>query len=212
MRKFIIDTDTASDDVIAIIAALKEKTVDVLALTVVAGNVSLDQATQNALTAIEVADTYQPLVYKGADKPLYRPLYKAENVHGDDGMGNMHLPASKLKVEDMHAVDALIELIEKHPHEIELITLGPLTNVALTCMKAPDVMAKLKSIILMAGTGVGPGNVTPYAEFNVYVDAQSLDIVLKLDVPKLFVGWDAITQGAFITDDEVSYLKNSESN
>ncbi|MBQ1769949.1 MAG: nucleoside hydrolase, partial [Turicibacter sp.] len=168
MRKFIIDTDTASDDVIAIITALREPSVEVLALTVVAGNVGLEQSIQNALTAIEIADTYQPSVYGGMSKPLFRNLFTADDIHGADGLGNMFLPKPNIKVESEHAMDAIIRLIEEHPYEIELITLGPLTNIAMAALKAPETMNKLKSITLMAGTGLGAGNTTETAEFNVY--------------------------------------------
>lgn len=211
MRKFIIDTDTASDDVIAIITALREPSIEVLALTVVAGNVGLEQSIQNALTAIKVADTYQPAVYGGMSKPLFRDLFTAADVHGEDGLGNMFLPKPNIPVKSEHAMDALIRLIEEHPHEIELITLGPLTNIAMATLKAPETMNKLKSITLMAGTGLGPGNTTETAEFNVYVDAEALSIVLGLDVPKLFVGWDVIEKRAFITEDDLAYLDNSDS-
>lgn len=211
MRKFIIDTDTASDDVIAIITALREPSIEVLALTVVAGNVGLEQSIQNALTAIKVADTYQPAVYGGMSKPLFRNLFTAADVHGEDGLGNMFLPKSNIPIESEHAMDALIRLIEEHPYEIELITLGPLTNIAMAALKAPKTMNKLKSITLMAGTGLGPGNTTETAEFNVYVDAEALSIVLGLNVPKLFVGWDVIEKRAFITEDDLAYLDNSDS-
>ena len=212
MRKFIIDTDTASDDVIAIITALREPSVDVLALTVVAGNVGLDQSIQNALIAIDVANTYQPPVYKGMSKPLFRDLFTADDVHGVDGLGNMFLPKPNIPVESEHAMDALIRLIEEHPYEIELVTLGPLTNIAMAALKAPETMNKLKSITLMAGTGLGSGNTTETAEFNVYVDAEALSIVLDLDVPKLFVGWDVIEKRSFITKDDLDYLSHSDSN
>ena len=210
MRKFIIDTDTASDDVIAIITALREPSIEVLALTVVAGNVGLEQSIQNALTAIKVADTYQPAVYGGMSKPLFRNLFTAADVHGEDGLGNMFLPKSNIPIESEHAMDALIRLIEEHPYEIELITLGPLTNIAMAALKAPETMNKLKSITLMAGTGLGPGNTTETAEFNVYVDAEALSIVLGIDVPKLFVGWDVIEKRAFITEDDLAHLDNSD--
>lgn len=212
MRKFIIDTDTASDDVIAIITALREPSVDVLALTVVAANVGLDQSIQNALIAIDVANTYQPPVYKGMSKPLFRDLFTADDVHGVDGLGNMFLPKPNIPVESEHAMDALIRLIEEHPYEIELVTLGPLTNIAMAALKAPETMNKLKSITLMAGTGLGSGNTTETAEFNVYVDAEALSIVLDLDVPKLFVGWDVIEKRSFITKDDLDYLSHSDSN
>ena len=211
MRKFIIDTDTASDDVIAIITALREPSIDVLALTVVAGNIGIDQAVQNALVAIDVADTYQPRVYKGMGKPLFRDLFTADNVHGADGLGNMFLNIPDIPVESEHAIDALIRLIEENPYEIELVTLGPLTNIAMAALKAPETMNKLKSITLMAGTGLGAGNTTETAEFNVYVDAEALAIVLNLEVPKLFVGWDVIEKRSFITEKDLNDLKNSQS-
>ena len=211
MRKFIIDTDTASDDVIAIITALREPSIDVLALTVVAGNIGIDQAVQNALVAIDVADTYQPRVYKGMGKPLFRDLFTADNVHGADGLGNMFLKTPDIPVESEHAIDALIRLIEENPYEIELVTLGPLTNIAMAALKAPETMNKLKSITLMAGTGLGAGNTTETAEFNVYVDAEALAIVLNLEVLKLFVGWDVIEKRSFITEKDLNDLKNSQS-
>ena len=142
MRKFIIDTDTASDDVIAIITALREPSIDVLALTVVAGNIRIDQAVQNALVAIDVANTYQPRVYKGMGKPLFRDLFTADDVHGADGLGNMFLNTPDIPVESEHAIDALIRLIEENPYEIELVTLGPLTNIAMAALKAPETMNK----------------------------------------------------------------------
>lgn len=211
MRKFIIDTDTASDDVIAIITALREPSIDVLALTVVAGNIGIDQAVQNALVAIDVANTYQPRVYKGMVKPLFRDLFTADDVHGADGLGNMFLKTPNIPVESEHAIDALIRLIEENPYEIELVTLGPLTNIAMAALKAPETMNKLKSITLMAGTGLGAGNTTETAEFNVYVDAEALAIVLNLEVPKLFVGWDIIEKRSFITEKDLNDLKNSQS-
>lgn len=211
MRKFIIDTDTASDDVIAIITALREPSIDVLALTVVAGNIGIDQAVQNALVAIDVANTYQPRVYKGMVKPLFRDLFTADDVHGADGLGNMFLNIPDIPVESEHAIDALIRLIEENPYEIELVTLGPLTNIAMAALKAPETMNKLKSITLMAGTGLGAGNTTETAEFNVYVDAEALAIVLNLEVPKLFVGWDVIEKRSFITEKDLNDLKNSQS-
>lgn len=211
MRKFIIDTDTASDDVIAIITALREPSIDVLALTVVAGNIRIDQAVQNALVAIDVANTYQPRVYKGMGKPLFRDLFTADDVHGADGLGNMFLNIPDIPVESEHAIDALIRLIEENPYEIELVTLGPLTNIAMAALKAPETMNKLKSITLMAGTGLGAGNTTETAEFNVYVDAEALAIVLNLEVLKLFVGWDVIEKRSFITEKDLNDLKNSQS-
>lgn len=211
MRKFIIDTDTATDDVVAIIAALRARNIEVLALTVVAGNVELKQAVKNSLIAIQVANTYKLPVYIGMAEPLCRKLVKAENVHGEDGMGNTNLFPSKLKPEKEHAVCALIRLIEENPYEIELISLGPLTNVAMACLRAPKTMEKLKSMTLMVGSGPNtPGNTTETGEFNAYVDAEALSIVLDLNVPKFLVGLDVITRDTFVGEDSIKHLKESE--
>lgn len=131
MRKFLIDTDTASDDAIALMMALREPTIQVEAITVVCGNLSVDQAVKNALNTIEAINTYAPPVYRGMHKPIMRPLFTSEYVHGSDGMGNMHLPAPTGKAEDMHAIDAIIHHIMANPHELEVVTLGPMTNLAL---------------------------------------------------------------------------------
>jgi purine nucleosidase len=211
MQRLIIDTDTASDDAVALILALREPSVRVEAITVVAGNLPVDLALKNALISVEVAGTYHPPVFKGMPKPLLRDLYTAELEHGSDGMGEMNLPPPGLTPETEHAVDALIRLAEEAPHELELITLGPLTNVAMACLKAPESLRKLNRITIMAGAGLGLGNVTPVAEFNAYVDAEALRIVLGSGVPIFLVGWDASQGAAFIDQDDINFLSGTGS-
>lgn len=206
MRKIIIDTDTASDDAVAIIMALREPTVKVEAITVVAGNLTLEQGIKNALISIEKAETYKPKVYAGCNKPILRPLLTSEDTHGDDGMGNMDLPEPKGTVEKQHAVDAMLRIIEENPDEIELITLGPLTNIALACLRAPETMKKLKKVTVMGGAGLGSGNMTALAEFNLFVDAEAAQILLDANLPIYFVGWDASMGECFMDEEDINSL------
>lgn len=172
MRHILIDTDTGSDDVWAIIAALRAtEDVHVDAITVVCGNVPLEICVKNALIATEVADTYFPPVYSGMSRPIVKEkLFSADYVHGSDGLGEMNLPYPAHQPEKQHAVDALVEHIMASDGELELITLGPLTNVAMAYLKEPAIAKKLKKLWIMGGTGYDQGNATPAAEFNVYVD------------------------------------------
>lgn len=211
MRRIIIDTDTASDDAVALILALREPKVKVEAITVVAGNVPLNLAVKNALVSIEVANTYRPPVFKGASKPLLRDLFTSEFVHGEGGMGNMNLMLPQITVESVHAVDGLINLIECNPVGLELITLGPLTNIAIACLKSPETVKRLDRITIMGGAGFGSGNITPVAEYNVYADAEAMSIVLNVGVPILLVGWDVSLGEAFIYEQDIRYMLNSGS-
>ena len=137
-RKFLIDTDTASDDAVALVMALREPTVTVEAVTVVAGNVPVDQAVQNALYTVELCGSEVP-VYAGRHAPLMRDLQTAEDVHGKDGMGNIGLPLSGRNPAGTGAVDVIIETIIGSPGEITLVTLGPLTNVAIALLREPGI-------------------------------------------------------------------------
>jgi purine nucleosidase len=211
MKKYIIDTDTASDDAVALIMALKEPSIRVEAITVVAGNLPIELALKNALISVETANTYFPPVYQGMAKPLLKELYTSEFVHGADGMGNMDLPDPKIIPEKEHAVDALIRIVEENSDQLELITLGPLTNIAMACLKAPDTMRKLKGITIMGGAGLGPGNITPVAEFNIYVDAEAANVVFNSKIPIFLVGWDVSMETTFINVRDIEALLKSGS-
>lgn len=206
MRRILIDTDTASDDVVAIIAALRDPAVHVEAITVVAGNVPIQLAVKNALIAVQMANTYAPPVYQGVAKPMLRELFTSEYVHGADGMGNMDLPAPTLLPASGHAIDKLIEVIQRYPGEIELITLGPLTNLALAYLKAPEIAQQVNRVVIMGGQGLGSGNITPVAEFNLFVDAEAAQIVVSSGMPIMFVGWDVSTDETFINQQDMDYL------
>ena len=211
MRRILIDTDTASDDAVALILALREESVRVEAITVVAGNVELDRGVKNALLAVQQAGTYAPPVYRGIGKPLMRDLFTATFAHGADGMGESDLPEPTLTIRPAHAVDAMIDLIVANPGDIEVIALGPLTNLAVAVVKEPRIARLVKNVTVMGTGGLGPGNITPAAEFNIYVDAEAADIVFRSGMPLTVVGWDASMGTAFLDNKDIDALRAKRS-
>lgn len=189
MRKFIIDTDTASDDAVALVMALRHPDIDVQAITVVAGNVPLPQAVQNALYTVELSGASTP-VYAGCAKPLLRQLETAEDVHGNDGMGDIGLPLSGRSPAAGHAADMLRQVINDNAGDITLVTLGPLTNVALALLREPELAQRVTECFIMGGIGSGHGNITPTAEFNIWVDPEAARIVYESGLRITMVGWD----------------------
>ena len=163
MHSLVIDTDTASDDAVALMMALRHPDIEVAAITVVAGNVGIDQAVQNALYVVELSGKAVP-VHAGAAVPLVQELTTAQDVHGHDGMGDIGLPVRGRTPAGGHAVDVLIDTFLARPGEIDLVTLGPLTNVALALTRAPELAGAVGHCYIMGGTGAGHGNVTPLAE------------------------------------------------
>ena len=189
MRKFLIDTDTASDDAVALVMALQHPDIDVRAITVVAGNVPLPQALQNALYTVEFCEADAP-VYAGCAKPLLRDLETAQAVHGKDGMGDIGLPLAGRAPAAGHAADILREQINGNAGEITLVTLGPLTNVALALLREPALANRVSQCFIMGGIGSGHGNVTPLAEYNIWVDPEAAKIVFDSGMNITMVGWD----------------------
>ncbi len=197
MRHLLIDTDTGSDDAVALLMAMKAPNVRIEAITIVAGNVPADKALQNALYMVELCQ-YETKVYLGAEKPLIRPLFTAQFVHGDDGMGDIGLDLQGRVPHPGHAVDAIIDMVNAFPNEIEIITLGPLTNLALALAKAPEIAPKIKSCVIMGGIGMGYGNVTPVSEYNIWVDPEAAQMVFQSGMKMTMVGWDiSIKYAAF---------------
>ncbi len=189
MRNFIIDTDTASDDAVALVMALRQPDIDVKAITVVAGNVPLDMGLQNALYTVELCGADTP-VYAGCAKPLLRELETAQDVHGRDGLGDIGLHLRGRAPADGHAADALRDVISAHAGDITLVTLGPLTNVALALLREPELARRVSHCWIMGGIGSGHGNVTPTAEFNIWVDPEAAKIVYESGMEMTMVGWD----------------------
>jgi purine nucleosidase len=159
------------------------------AVTVVAGNVPLDQAVQNALYTLELAGCAAP-VYAGMDRPLLRPLETAQSVHGHDGMGDIGLPLGGRAPAAGHAVDALIEVIRRFPGEITLVTLGPLTNIAVALLRDPGIARLVARCVMMGGTSDSIGNVTPVSEYNIWADPEAARIVFESGLPIEMIGWD----------------------
>lgn len=208
MKRFLIDTDTASDDAVALLMALREPSVKVEAITVVAGNCPLEIGVRNALISIEKAGTYAPPVYAGMPQPLLRELVTSEYVHGQDGLGNMNLPPPTIEKQSGHAVDTIIEMARRFPGELEIITLGPLTNLAMAILKEPTLPKLIKRSYIMGGAGLGPGNITPVAEFNFYVDAEAAHLVLQSNLAKTVIGWDICMADSFLNRSDIAHLKS----
>src|ERR1700761_9645804 len=194
-RKLLIDTDTASDDAVALIMALRAPEVSVLAITVVAGNVSAAQGTENALFTVELCGSQVP-VYTGAAAPLSRPHEDAQWFHGQDGLGDHGYRPATRAAEAESAVDAMVRIIAANPG-IELITLGPLTNLALVLQQAPGLAANVSRCVVMGGAPCCEGNVTPAAEYNFWVDPEAARVVLRSRLPIELVGWQ-LSRGAAV--------------
>lgn len=206
MRHFLVDTDTASDDAVALVMALKNPDVQVDAITVVAGNVPLDQAVQNALYTVELCGADVP-VYRGADKPLTRALETAQDIHGMDGMGDIGLPLAGRTPAEGHAVDAIIETINRRVGQVTLVTLGPLTNIALALQRDRSIAGKVNRCVVMGGIGFGYGNVTPVAEYNIWVDPEAARIAFESGLPITMVGWELSHQHAVFDPGETAKLR-----
>ena len=206
MRRFLIDTDTASDDAVALVMALRHPDVNVEAITVVGGNVPLERGVQNALYTVERCGSHVS-VHAGIATPLLRPLQTAQFCHGEDGMGDIGLPLSGRVPSDGHAVDVLIDTIHRFPDQITLVTLGPLTNVAVALTKAPEIAARVERCVIMGGIGHGYGNIVPAAEYNIWVDPEAAKIVFDSGLPITMVGWDVSHKHATFTSSEAENLR-----
>jgi purine nucleosidase len=202
-NKYFIDTDTASDDAVALLMALEWHDVEVLGISVVSGNMSVKQGSINARYTVELCKKDVP-VYVGADAPLVKKREHADWFHGPDGMGNMNYPAPKLQETNEDFIEVLNNHINQHPDEITLVTLGPLTNVANFIKKYPDSFLKLKNIVIMGGASNTVGNVTPAAEYNIWCDPEAADIVFKSKHHDIaMVGWELCRGEANLTEEEM---------
>lgn len=204
--RLVIDTDTGSDDSVALMLALGNPNVTVELIKTVAGNVPIDLATENALATVAFMGASTP-VYRGLSKPIVRDLHTAQSVHGMDGMSGAPIPRHVLKETGSDAVTQLIEISKKHPGELTLITLGPLTNIAAALLQDPEVLNRYKDVYMMAGSPEGWGNVTPSAEFNVWCDPESFKIVLNSGKELIMVGWNISRDAAVITKTEEAKLE-----
>jgi purine nucleosidase len=204
-RKLLIDTDTASDDAVALIMALREPQVDVVAITVVSGNVPVDLGVRNALYTVELCGAATP-VFRGAEAPLLRPTYHSWAFHGRDGLGDMNYPPPAHAPAPGHAVDALIDAVRANPG-ITLVTLGPLTNIALALRRAPEMASQIVRCVVMGGVACTVGNVTPAAEFNVWCDPDAARAVFHSGMPVEMVGWELSRFAAALDREDMATIR-----
>ena len=207
-RKIIIDTDPGQDDAVAILLALASpEELDVLGIVAVAGNVGLDNNSRNALKVVELSGRSDVPVYAGCSRPLRRPLVTAEHVHGDSGLDGPVLPAPKLALKAQHGVDFIIDTLRTHEAgTVTLCPLGPLTNIAMALIKAPDIAERIQEIVLMGGAYFEVGNITPAAEFNIYVDPEAADVVMRSGVPITMLPLD-VTHQMLSTKDRIAAIR-----
>ena len=205
-RNIIIDTDTGADDASALILAALNPDVNIVGVTVLVGNVDLEQSIRNALMALEMADCNAP-VYKGSADTLDGTKKEAFSVFGTDGMGDAGLINPKGVATEGDAVDFIINTVKAYPGEIELVALGPATNIAKAIKKDPEAMKNAKMIWSMGTAGLGVGNASPVAEFNVYADAKAYKVMLDSGLPITVVGLDMCGDEAQWTDEQFIVLK-----
>lgn len=208
-KKLIIDTDCGSDDAMAIAMALNDPAYEIQLITVVSGNVPARQAAINTLTTIEYAGTYEPPVYLGCEKMLLKELEFAYETHGNDGMGDIGLVPKRLEVSEGYGVVKMLEALkESESGEIDIIALGPLTNLALAIRMDYEAMQKAGRIVCMGSAGLGDGNVSPTAEFNIWQDAEAAKIVAESGLENIiFVGWDACLGDCMLTPTEIEEIR-----
>lgn len=207
VRRIIIDTDPGQDDAVAILLALASPELHVLGITAVAGNVPLSLTQKNARMICELAGRPDVRVYAGAVRPLVRRLVTAEHVHGRTGLDGPRLPEPTMPLQEMHAVDFIVEtLLAEEPGTVTLCPLGPLTNIAAALNRAPEIAGRIREIVLMGGGFFEGGNVTPAAEFNIYVDPHAAEIVFSSGVPIVMMPLD-VTHKALTTASRVAAFR-----
>ena len=207
-RKIIIDTDPGQDDAVAILLALASpEEIEVLGITAVAGNVPLALTSRNARIICELASRPEMLVFAGCDTPLKRKLVTAEHVHGKTGLDGPQMDDPTMPLQPQHAVDFIIETLRREsPGTVTLCPLGPLTNIATAFEKAPDIVGRVQEIVLMGGAYFEVGNITPAAEFNIYVDPDAAKIVFTSGVKLTVMPLD-VTHKALTTKDRVDAFR-----
>jgi purine nucleosidase len=201
-RKIIIDTDPGQDDAVAILLALASPDdLEILGITAVAGNVPLPLTEKNARIICELAGKPETLVFAGCDAPIARKLVTAEHVHGKTGLDGPTLPEPTMPLQDQHAVDFIIETLRAEEEgTVTLCPLGPLTNIAVALKRAPDIADRIQEIVLMGGAYFEVGNITPAAEFNIYVDPEAAKAVFACGAPITVMPLD-VTHKALVTAD-----------
>ncbi len=208
-RAFLIDTDTASDDAVAIVMALRDPGIEVKAITVVAGNVPLEQGVINALYTAEQCGSEAP-IFKGAAGPMQREPADATWFHGRDGMGDRNYPLPRRTVEKLSAVEAISKVIRENDG-IELVTLGPLTNIALALWHEPGLVNRISRCVVMGGAACTEGNVTPAAEYNIWCDPEAARLVFTSGMKIEMVGWELSRGDANLSEADIAAIRAIDS-
>ncbi len=207
-QSLIIDTDPGQDDAVAILLALASPEIHLLGITAVAGNVPLALTEVNVRKVCDLAGRTDIPVFAGLDRPLVRPLITAEHVHGKTGLDGPDLPDPQTPLQDQHAVDFMIETLRREPAgSVTIAPVGPLSNVAMAMQMAPDIIPRIKQIVLMGGAYFEVGNITPAAEFNIHVDPHAAAVVFASGVPITIMPLD-VTHKALTSTDRVAALRN----
>jgi purine nucleosidase len=208
-QKVVIDTDPGADDAMAILLALDSPELDVKALTVVAGNVVVEEGLENALKLVSLAGRCGVPVARGAQHPLVQRLTTAEFFHGGNGLGEVSLPAPTCHADRRFAPDLIIELVHQYPHEITLVPVGPLTNIALAVAKDPSIVPLAKEVVLMGGS-ISGGNATAAAEANISNDPEAARVVFEAGWPLTMVGLN-VTERTIFTAADLNELAKTHS-
>lgn len=203
----VVDTDTGSDDAVALLMAARLPGVAVRAVTTVYGNIGVDQATRNALLSLDIAGRSDIPVHQGISQPMLRMQEDAEFVHGSDGMSNVPLGQPSRAADPGHAVDVLRDIARNEPGQHTLVTLGPLTNIAAALLIDPDFLQAFRRVVIMGGAFDGVGNVGRAGEFNIWSDPEAAKIVVDASGSVTFVGWDISRRHAVITAEEQDQLR-----
>jgi len=211
MENIILDCDPGHDDAVAILLALAAEQIQVLGFTVVGGNVELAQTERNTRQLLALAQRPEVPVYAGCPRPLLRPMVTAEAVHGDSGLdtgSGTRLPLPEAPLAEGHAVNFIVDTLRREPAgSVSLVATGPLTNVATALIMAPETVRRVKRIVLMGGAGFEPGNITPAAEFNVYVDPHAARVVFESGIDIVMFGLD-VTHQMLITRARLAAIRD----
>lgn len=208
--RIIIDTDPGIDDALAFLLALASPEIRLEALTTTQGNVTLETATRNALSVLELADADHIPVAAGSVLPLVQPLRASAHVHGESGIGNSRLPEPKTEPVPGHAVDYLIERALAEPGALSIFPIGPLTNIAMAVRKEPRFAQSVKELVIMGGAILEYGNITPLAEFNIYVDPHAAHIVFHSGIPITLIPLD-VTHKCLLRQKHIDRLMKIDS-
>jgi len=209
-EKIIYDTDPGIDDALGLLLLAASPEIDLLAITVTHGNTSQEKCLNNALKLVELTGIKKVPVARGAEEPLVKELSVAEETHGEGGLGYAILPKSAISPCSELAHDLIIRVVRENPGEVTLLCVGPMTNIALAFLKAPEIVSKVRRIVSMGGAIHYPGNVTPQAEYNVFCDPEAFEIVLKSGIDFTLVPLD-VTYQCILTTDHLEKITEARS-